>query len=249
MKRTFLLRPTWLTAALLLLVGCGGGAVKAPEATPTPAVTTTGGAIDIVPQGFVKGDLPPSLDAILKDADEMVVAAAAGNWSQVDAGMNAIDADWATFSARPEISQLPQDQMGAIDDAVHALGVTVKDHESRSTMRGANNLGALLAILAETYHPDLPPQISLLRVGERNLMLDAQDNDMVAADETLAQLQTTWQEIEDRVVANDGAEVAEGFAQAIVRQQAAEKAGDAKALEAEARAALLLVERMEGLAW
>ncbi len=248
MKRTLILQLSSLSA-VLLLVGCGGGTSPAPEATPTPAVSTSGSAIDIVPQGFQKGDLPPSLDAIEDDADQVVLAAAAGDWSTVDTKMAKIDDDWSTFQARPEVNQLPQDQMDAIGNAVEGLREAVKHRDAHPVMRAANNLAAFFYVLAETYHPDLPPQLGLLRVTERNVMLDAQDNDMVAADETLTQLQTTWQEVRDRVTAVGGADVAASFDQAVARQQAAVKAGDAKALETEARQTLPLLERMEGLGW
>jgi hypothetical protein len=158
-------------AAVLLIVGCGGGS-SAP------------------------GVVPPDLRDVER-AGEGLVSATFGafpdripDWpraAQVDTILKTV---WSkTKAANPG---LPSAQVQMMDSAVTKLDTAIAAMNQRDAAFAANQVGLAVPTLYDFFHPEAPQEIVRLDAVFRQVGLDAHFADWAAARADLTSMQTDW---------------------------------------------------------
>ena len=101
--------------------------------------------------------------------------------------------------------------------------------------------------LFDLYHPAIPADIGRLDVLERQIVLDVEKQNFNAAGQTLAKINSVWEQVKPSILAHNGQGVIEDFNSSLTIQDMTLKTQDGTALIDEARNGLEIVDAMENL--
>jgi hypothetical protein len=208
----------------------------------------------------IKNDTPPALQQIDHKAIDVVVAVPTGDWPRVYALIQDINATWLDYRNQvfgvevPHVAMTVRDNpsprkvyVDRLDAAVYVLQYAATAQDSSRTMNVANLISALAGDLFEYYTPTIPPDIHRLSVLERQVILDAADDNMADIPGILDQAQQTWRRIRPSVELKTNITYADQIEESLAGQQAALDNGDNEVLTSRAKKTLELLSTAERL--
>lgn len=199
--------------------------------TPAPNVTLSGEAVAVAqPVPTKKGRTPAALARIQDRAEDILAQVPRQAWSKVAGDLGAIRTSWRALEPQATEDGVPEQLRDEMVLAISHLGDNVRAHEREGTLRTANNLAAAALDVVAVYEPTLPADVSRLTIFERQLAIDAEDGNAVAATETLAALSADWGRVEPLVETHGGAHQAAAMDTLLDEQRTAAAAQNFAAL-------------------
>jgi hypothetical protein len=207
-----------------------------------------------------KIDTPPALQQIDRKATDIVVTVPTGDWPRVYALVQDVNETWLDYRNQvyglevPQVAQ-PSGQtvtpqrvyVDRIDAAVYVLQYAATAQDSSRTMGMANLISALAGDLFEYYTPTIPPEVHKLAVLERQVILDAADNNLVDISFILSQARDAWHNVRPSVEAKTSVVYANQIEESLAGQQTALDNGDIEVLTSRAKKTLELLGDVERL--
>jgi hypothetical protein len=207
-----------------------------------------------------KGETPPALQQIDRKATDVVVTVPTGDWPRVYALIQDINDTWLDFRnqvyglevplvARPASSSIsPRSTfVDRLDAAVYVLQYAATAQDSSRTMNTANLISALAGDLYEYYTPSIPPEIHRINVLERQVVLDAADDNLADIAVVLTQIREAWHQVRPSVETKSSIVFANQIEESIAGQQAAFDNGDNEVLTSRAKKTLEMLGEAERL--
>ena len=217
----------------ILLSGCGN---LQTETTPTQNNST-------VPNGIV----PDSLATIEAQAEDIIDFVPGGDWSRVESDISAIEKAWSSYQPQAIKDGASQSLQDGFSQALSKLKSSAGSQDKISTTQASNDLSAIVVELFDLYHPAIPADIGRLDVLERQIVLDVEKQNFSAAGQTLAKINSVWEQVKPSILAHNGQGVIEDFNSSLTIQDMTLKTQDGTALINEARNGLEIVDAMENL--
>ncbi|MFN8444075.1 MAG: hypothetical protein U0175_25055 [Caldilineaceae bacterium] len=193
------------------------------------------------------GDIPQPLNVIEAQAEDLIDILPSGNWKNIAGNVEDIANAWETYQAQIANDRVPQPFVDALNSSLEQLQKGTAAQDETSTHQAANDVSAALMDLFALYQPATPVDLGRLDVLGRQVILDVEAEDFVAAANTLSMSNAIWARLKPIVLANQGEKVAGEFDQSLATQQKALEAKDGEALSDEANNGLELVDALEQL--
>lgn len=205
-----LARPVIAVAAMILasLAACGGGSPKTTAADSTTAATNSAvasanNAATPAARGSATapGTVPPALNAIGTDGEDLYDAVKAGNWAKARSITDSLDASVRALpsgqGAAPQ-----QQQLSAEVDSLHHF---VSGKQQSAAIKAANQITYLQAKMTAQYHPAVPADVVLLDYYGREIEIWSGEKNSAKLTQTSNDIQQTWNTLRPMVQAHGGA--------------------------------------------
>lgn len=193
------------------------------------------------------GDIPQPLNVIEAQAEDLIDILPSGNWKSIAGNVDDVANAWQTYQSQIASAHVPQPFIDALSGSLEQLQKGAAVQDENNTHQAANDVSAALMDLFVLYQPATPVDLGRLDVLGRQVILDVEAEDFVAAANTLSLSNVIWARLKPIVLANKGAKVADEFDQSLATQQKALEAEDGEALSDEANNGLELVDALEQL--
>jgi hypothetical protein len=191
--------------------------------------------------------LPGPLQTIEAQAEDIIDIVGGGDWASVQADVAAVAAAWKVYQAQAAADGAPQVIQDALAGELSRLQQRSSANDAPGTLQAANDVSAVLMDLYTVYSPAVPADVGRLDVFERQVLLDAGADDLRAAANSLARVDTIWARVKPLALENKGADVAARFDASLAEQRAAWESKDGAAIAAAANKGLELVDALESL--
>ncbi len=191
--------------------------------------------------------LPAPLQTIEAQAEDIIDIVGDGDWAGVQADVAAIAAAWKQYQGQAAAAEAPQIIQDAFAGELRHLQERSAAKDGPGALQAANNASAALMDLYAVYSPAVPADIGRLDVFERQVLLDAAANDLRAAANSLARVDTIWARVKPLALEHKGADVAARFDASLAAQRSAWQNKDSAAVTAAANQGLELVDALESL--
>jgi len=185
-----------------------------------PSADTTSATASAAPSGHdtAAGAVPASIEAIGAHGEDTYDYVKLGDWAKARATAD---------SLRPAIDSVPAS--ATTDNASRAdvatafaeLDRAISAKDRTAALRASNRLTELGARLSAAYHPQVPPDVTLLDYFGREIELGAAVRDTAGLRQTVVALRHTWDAVRPQVVARGGAGEARRFDAIVARVEAA----------------------------
>ena len=193
------------------------------------------------------GIIPANLSNIESRAEDIVDTAQESNWSQIDSDIADIDNSWVSYQPRASLDGVPQNLQNAVYNQILQLKMNAAAKNSLTTMQAANQLNLLVMNISDIYHPIVPTDIGRLDVYEYQIIIDVNNINYLAARQSLARVNTTWDRVKPSIMMHGGAIVASKFEHSLVMQSNALNMQNPQEIVSQAKIGLELVDEMEKL--
>jgi hypothetical protein len=193
------------------------------------------------------GVLPESLATIEAQSEDIIDIVPASEWSNVNANISIIEKAWATYQAQSIKDGANQTVLENFSQALSNLKSTAASQDKIGTIQSANDLSAAVIGLFDLYNPIIPTDIGRLDVLERQIILDAANQDFSAATDTLTEIYVVWEKVKPSILTHKGQSVVEQFVKSLALQDMAIKAQNTADLIDETNNGLEIVDVMEQL--
>lgn len=195
-----------------------------------------------------RAKVPEPLDTIEAQAEDIIDVVPAGQWDKVDADVATIVEAWGSYRPQALADGAEQALADRFDAALVDLGASADAKEPQETMQAANDLSAATVEFYGLYDTGRPVDIGRLDVIGRQIVLEADRQDVAAAGSQVDKAQAIWDGgLEADVLDHDGKKVAEDTDANLAALQKARAAGDFAALRSRASEFLEIVDDMERL--
>ena len=181
-----------------------------------------------------------------------------GDWPRVYALIQDINETWLDFRnqvygvesplvARPSGTTLSprSTYVDRLDAAVYVLQYAATAQDASRTMNTANLISALAGDLYGYYAPTIPPEIHRISVLERQVVLDAADDNLTDIAGVLDQIREAWHRVRPSVEDKTSTAFANQIEESIVGQQVALDNGDNEVLTSRAKRTLELLAEVQ----
>jgi hypothetical protein len=225
MKNRICLILILLTVSIAILTACG-----------TQPISTTN-----------TGTVPDDLQTIEAAAEDIIDFAPSGNWDRINQDVTEIESAWKIYEFQAEKDGASSEIEAAMNSALSELQTATASKDASATMQGSNNVSAAVVELFALYNPRVPADIGRLDVLERQVILDIAAKDYAAAQGSLADTKSVWEEVKPSVLEHNGKDVAAEFEASLAAQESALDAQEADTLTEEAKNGLEIVDALERL--
>lgn len=191
--------------------------------------------------------VPPSLQSIEADSEDIIDVVPSGDWVSVEADVSSISGAWTEYLPRAAGDGAPRPLTDSLAAGLEHLQASASVQDVAGTMQAANDVSAAVIELFELYHPVVPPDIGRLDVLGRQVVLDAAANDLSAARETLVSQDEVWARVKLIALRQGGTKAAANFDDCLAAQHRALEGADVAALSNEASRGLEVVDVLEGV--
>jgi hypothetical protein len=191
--------------------------------------------------------VPGPLQTIEAQAEDIIDIVGGDDWASVQADVAAIAAAWKVYGGQAAADGAPQVILDALAGELSCLQQRSSAKDAPGTLQAANDVSAALMDLYMVYSPAVPADVGRLDVFERQVLLDASANDLRAAANSLARVDTIWARVKPLALEHQGADVAARFDANLAEQRAAWQSKDGAAIAAPATKGLELVDALESL--
>ena len=189
--------------------------------------------------------VPDPLQTIEAQAEDIIDVTPAGDWTTIATDVEDISAAWKTYLASDAGASAPTVSSEALTQALAALETSSAAEDAQRTMQASNDVSAAVVDLFALYDPVVPADIGRMDVLGRQVILDVSDSDLPAATRSVTRYAAVWNSVRSRVIEHGGEAEAGDLDASVERMRHALNAGDAKALIAEVRINLELVDALE----
>ncbi len=207
-----------------------------------------------------KVDTPPTLQQLDRKATDVVVTVPTGDWPRVYALVQDINQTWLDYRNQvygqeaPQVVRAPEGTtspknvlVDRIDAAIYVLQYAATAQDPSRTMNTANLISSLTGDLYEYYTPAIPPGIHRLNVLQRQIVLDAADDNLADVAVILDQSREVWRKVRPAVEAKTSVVYASQIEENLAAQQDALDDEDCEILTAKAKKNLELLGEVERL--
>ncbi len=148
----------------------------------------------VVPADALAGPVPAELETVSRAADDVLDAAASGDWKEASAAVESITGAWDAFRA----GEVPKRLGSRMTDAVDALAAAVASQDARRAPQASLGVVDAALDLQLRYRPPAEIDLARLRLWARRLLVDAAAENAPAVTGDV----TTLRWILDRVALN-----------------------------------------------
>jgi len=214
-------------------------------------LTSCAGPAERVAPSSAGGGAPPELEMMSERAQQIVLAAADGNWPQVRAYVKDICAAWQEYkypSLAPVSYRRPPAPLfrGPLDGAMFRLRFAAGKGQAAETMKAAHEVDAAALKLFE-YYPATPPlDVRRLRMLEGRVVLNAAQDQMNLASAAFDEVRRAWESVRP-TLAEASPDTLAAFEGNLSAQRTALDQRDRNALAACARQAIATINGMQRL--
>ena len=211
--------PVWIAVGvlgLLLLAGCQPAPEEGQEETMEPALTEE--SVTEEPTE-VHEEIPAELAAVGEHAEDTYDVVKAEEWDKA-----ATDAEWFT-TGLDDMVAVVDGQQDAKDELVarnEDLKTAIEGKDRVAAMTAANEMTKIVMDMSRTYEPAVPVEVEMMDYYGRQLQIDAAEEDMDKVNETLAQIDTVWEQLRPMVTQNATQAEAEDFEALVADLKAAD---------------------------
>jgi hypothetical protein len=186
---------------------------------------------------------PPELQTIDERAQQLMAAVADANWPRVHAYVQDINSAWQAYkypTVVPLTYPRPPEVLlrGPLDGTMFRLRFAAGKQQAREIMKAANEIDAAALKLFEYYLPDAPLDLRRLRMLEGRIVLNATQDQIGPASDTLKEVRNLWARVRPVVGTESSPDAIAKFEDCLLAQQAALNNRDPDALAACARQAV-----------
>ncbi|MGO9570473.1 MAG: hypothetical protein ACLP5H_23325 [Desulfomonilaceae bacterium] len=197
------------------------------------------------PTSAATGTVPTNLLKIDEQSEDIIDTVPGGDWAKVNQDVASIVRLWASYQSHAAKEGVGESLQKTFSSTLTRLQTASASEDASGTMQAANDLSGVVMDLFDAYHPAIPADIGRLDVLERQIILDTAANNFEAATRSLAKVNAVWDRVKPSVLKHNGGAVAARFETSLVAQGNALKARDAKALTAETKNGLEIVDALE----
>ena len=192
--------------------------------------------------------VPSTLQEIEGLAEDAYDTAIMADHSGLSENVNEIDKLWQSFRSQAVQDGTNTAVATSMDNAVDSLKQLVNSSaDSIALARSANAISALMSNLYDIYNPIVPSEILSLDYLGREIVLDGMETDFDSANLHVAELESTWAQIEDQIFDNGGTKEAKDYNESISTIRSAIANHDGSSLISEANQNLEVIDLMEQL--
>lgn len=231
-----------VVAALGVGVAARGAATDQPS-TPRTAIPTAAPT-----SNPTAGPVPDPLNTIEGQAEDIIDIVPANRWTDVATDVGTVKDNWTTYRNQALNDGAARDLVNQFDRALADLQTAADAQRPADTMQAANDLSAATVELYGLYDVAHPVDIGRLDVIGRQVVLDAERQDLGAAGAQVDEALGIWDGgLRADIVAHRGQAVADQTDATLAALQAAKADGDFATLTTQAKVLLEVVDAMEGL--
>lgn len=204
------------TVALVFASLATAGACSGGSRGGSDTAVSTNAAMPATSNGVVaaaSGTVPASIEAIGHHGENAYDMVKAGDW---------VGARASADSLRPASDSVP----AAASIAIRELNQAITAKDRVAALRASNHLTELGALLSESYHPQVPPEVTLLDYYGRELEIAAATGDRDRLREIAVSMRRTWNTVRPQVEAHGGRSEAAKFDALIAQVEAARTPAD-----------------------
>jgi hypothetical protein len=210
---------------LVLLLGAAacvtdGESGEQDEAAERAAATSARPAVAVADAGVVL-TVPQAVESLGNSAEDAYDQAKLGNWARA---LDAVDSLRASADRLTPASGESTPSVTDVRASVDALARSVTAHDRPSALREANGLTALGARLSQSYHPQVPVDVTMLDYYGRELEIWSSANDLPRLHATAAALRSSWDAVHPAVIARGGTAESAQFEALVQRVEVARTA-------------------------
>ncbi|MBE3590103.1 MAG: hypothetical protein IMW98_04675 [Firmicutes bacterium] len=216
-----------LLAAALFVTGCGAGARPKPGATG-PAKGASEIGADAARNAGQMPWAPKELIDMEGQAESLVDAALAGDWTRADASAARLKADWPTVRREVARRGVSAALLSRVDRLVADALTATSRRDAQEAAGKANAVTGYGAAFMNLFQMTLPPQIPMMDFQARAAMLDAQAGEWRTVEAEVGALDGVWLSFHPTVRARRPDN------RTAIEQRLAALAGDAQAKDAAA---------------
>jgi hypothetical protein len=191
--------------------------------------------------------IPEMLTALESQVEDMIDAVPGSDWGQVTSDMNALEDAWQKYRVQAAEDHVPQVFLDQLVQAFDSLKNHASVHDASNTLQAANNLSAAIVDLYSVYNPVRPADLGRLDMLDRQVKLDASEDDFTAAADRLAQIKMIWVRIKPAILSHNGSSAAAEFERSLDAQQSALIEQNSTTLIEKANNALSIIDALENL--
>lgn len=235
---------------LVAAVGLGVAACGGTNDTNAANRTTTTAAAPATGTGNTRtaGAVPDPLNTIEAQAEDIIDIVPANRWDDVATDVQTVQDNWSTYRDQALNDGAARDLIAQFDQALTDLQAAADARQPAETMQAANDLSAATVELYALYDAGHPVDIGRLDVIGRQIVLDADRQDLNAAGAQVDRALSIWDGgLRADIVAHQGQTVADQTDATLAALQAAKADGDFATLTTQAKVFLEVVDAMEGL--
>ncbi len=217
-------RPWAAVLSVVTLAACAGTSSRAADTTlaaapnAAPVAVAAGAGVGGAP---VASALPAPVEAVGHYGEDAYDMAQANDWAKARIVVDSLKQATAALPATLGADTSAGPGAGTISANIAALdrAVTARDHSL--AMRTANQLTADGARLADRYHPQVPPAVTMLDYYGRELEIWSAANNAGKLRETATAMRRTWDGLRPQVEARGGTATATRFGALVARVDSA----------------------------
>lgn len=239
---------------LAAAIGIGAGVAAFGGGNDTPATARTPAAeaatVAATSNGSTRtaGAVPDPLNTIEAQAEDIIDIVPADRWDGVATDVQTVQANWATYREQALNDGAARDLAARFDQALSDLQTAAQARQPADTMQAANDLSAATVELFGLYDTTHPVDIGRLDVIGRQIVLDADRQDLKAAGVQLDRALGIWDGgLRADIVGHQGQTVADQTEATLAALQTAKADKDFATLTTQAKVLLEVVDAMEGL--
>lgn len=232
-------------------IGAGVAAFAGGNDTPTARTPTAEAATaDATSNGSIRtaGAVPDPLNTIEAQAEDIIDLVPADRWEGVATDVQTVRDNWSIYREQALNDGAARDLAARFDQALNDLQAAAKARQPAETMQAANDLSAAAVELFGLYDTTHPVDIGRLDVIGRQIVLDADRQDLKAAGVQVDRALGIWDGgLRADIVGRQGQTVADQTDATLAGLQTAKANKDFATLTTQAKVLLEVVDAMEGL--
>ena len=196
-------------------------AVGSPNREPTQASAVESPAV-VPPTVPVENRPPLALQDVGKTAEVLFDAARLAKWSDAEAALQ----DMTESAANLPASIWTSDLATQLQSRLEEVGSALSTREQLETMTAANGITQLVADLSEEYQTEIPYALVMLGYYGRELELGIAAGDRARLQQTVADLQQTWNRFEPIILERGAVDDARRFTDIVAQLDGARVPAD-----------------------
>lgn len=155
--------------------------------------------------------LPKAIYNTGEAAEDLVDYAGAANWSKIKLKIDAIDNLYTSYRAEAIKNKLSPQLLDFYSQYVEQLNKDLKLKQADQIAFAANQITGIGTDFENHFSHKIPPEVSRLDYLGRELLLEGKDNNSIAVDRRLGDIDETWSVLKPVIISHKGNKQAAEF--------------------------------------
>ncbi len=155
--------------------------------------------------------LPKAIYSTGEAAEDLVDYASASNWSKIKLKIDAIDNLYSSYRAEAIKNKLSPQLIDFYSHYVEMLNKNLKSKQADQIAFAANQITGIGTDFENRFSHKIPPEVSRLDYLGRELFLEGKNNNSVAVNRRLGDIDETWSILKPVIISHNGNKQAAEF--------------------------------------